>query len=396
MTRIASFHNYQSVGNDIMRQQVKLQQNHDQLASGKRLRTAGDDPVASIYAQNLSQQSTQINQYVDTINLAKSRLSNTELSLTSGEDLIDTAKRNVMKMINGSLASADRKAHRQDLQALFDDIINLANGKDESGNYLFSGTLASKQPFFRDGNNNVRYAGDSFHRMAQVAPVVEVQTSMPGDALFTQIPNPYGDYQPDYELQSGSLLLLSQALNSDSSDASTYQVTFSQNASGATRYELLQDGVVVDTGAYDPKSGVEWGSVKFTFAGESLPGDSVTLTRQQNFNLFDSLKLGIDMANESIFDASSTGKLHQVVEQLGGAFKHFNQARAEVGSRLNTLERQQEMHLDYQVVVKRSLSTVEDLNYATAVIDMNENMLALQASQQAFAKTKQLSLFNYI
>ncbi|MGL6176235.1 MAG: flagellar hook-associated protein FlgL, partial [Vibrionaceae bacterium] len=60
------------------------------------------------------------------------------------------------------------------------------------------------------------------------------------------------------------------------------------------------------------------------------------------------------------------------------------------------LERQQEMHLDYQVVVKRSLSTVEDLNYATAVIDMNENMLALQASQQAFAKTKQLSLFNYM
>ncbi|MGL5290491.1 MAG: flagellar hook-associated protein FlgL, partial [Vibrionaceae bacterium] len=193
MTRIASFHNYQSVGNDIMRQQVKLQKNHDQLASGKRVRTAGDDPVASIYAQNLSQQSTQINQYLDTINLARSRLSNTELSLSNGEDLIDNAKRNVMKMINGSLASADRKAHRQDLQALLEDIISLANGKDESGNFLFSGTLASKQPFFRDSNNNVSYTGDSFHRTAQIAPVVEVQTSMPGDGLFMQIPNPFGD-----------------------------------------------------------------------------------------------------------------------------------------------------------------------------------------------------------
>ncbi|MGL5292021.1 MAG: flagellin, partial [Vibrionaceae bacterium] len=122
----------------------------------------------------------------------------------------------------------------------------------------------------------------------------------------------------------------------------------------------------------------------------------ITMTRQDNFSLFDSLKLGIEMADKSIFDASATGKLHQVVEQLGQVFKHFNQARAEIGSRLNTLERQEDMHLDYNVVVKRSLATVEDLNYATAVIDMNENMLALQASQQAFAKTKELSLFNYI
>ena len=60
------------------------------------------------------------------------------------------------------------------------------------------------------------------------------------------------------------------------------------------------------------------------------------------------------------------------------------------------MDRQEEMHLDYQVVLNRSLSTLEDLDYSKAVIELNENMLALQSSQQAFAKVKDLNLFNYI
>ena len=65
MNRISSFHNYQSVSNDMMKQQVRIQQNQDQLASGKRVLTAGDDPVSSIYIQNFKQQNTQIDQYLN-------------------------------------------------------------------------------------------------------------------------------------------------------------------------------------------------------------------------------------------------------------------------------------------------------------------------------------------
>ncbi|MBV7298533.1 flagellar hook-associated protein FlgL [Enterovibrio paralichthyis] len=396
ISRIASFHNYQSVSNDLMRQQVKLQDNQDQLATGKRVLTAGDDPVSSIYIQNFRQQDKQLDQYVDSITLARNRQTRAEIAVDDAEQLVDSAKRKTMEMINGSLSEDDRTAHKQDLKGLYDNFMNLVNAKDESGNFLFSGTQSSKQPFYRDGALNVRYAGDSYHRTAQVAPAVEVQTSDPGDQVFMEIENPFGDYQPEYDLQSGSLLLLANARNTNNADNSEYAVSFSVDGNGQTMYELTQDGNVVNSGVYDPQNGVQWGTVSMSFEGEMLDGDRIVLERQGTFNVFDAFKRGIELSDESIFNASATAELHQVTEQFAGAFKHLNKARSEIGTRLTTLDRQESMHKDFKLVLNRSLGTMEDLDYSTAVIDMNENLLALQASQKAFSKAKELTLFNYV
>lgn len=396
ISRIASFHNYQSVSNDIMRQQVKLQGDQEGLATGKRVITSGDDPVSSIYIQNFRQQDKQLDQYIDSITLARNRQTREEIAIDESEQLIDSAKRKVMAMINGSLSEEDRTAHRQDLQGMFDNFMDLVNTKDESGNFLFSGTQSSTQPFYRDGQGNVRYAGDSYHRTAQVAPAVEVATSDPGDKMFMEIDNPFGDYQPEYELEDGSLLLLAKAENSNDADNSAYSVTFDMNANGDTTYELTQDGTVVSAGLYDPQNGIEWQTLKMTFEGEMLPGDTIALERQETFNVFDAFRKGAELSHADIDDATATAELHQVTEQFAAAFKHLNKARSEVGTRLTTLDRQESMHQDFKLVLNRSLGTMEDLDYSTAVIDMNENMLALQASQQAFSKTKELTLFNYI
>jgi flagellar hook-associated protein 3 FlgL len=48
------------------------------------------------------------------------------------------------------------------------------------------------------------------------------------------------------------------------------------------------------------------------------------------------------------------------------------------------------------MTLAKSKSNFEDLDYAAAIIEFNENSRALQASQQAFGKTKDLTLFNYI
>ncbi|ATF08835.1 flagellar hook-associated protein FlgL [Candidatus Enterovibrio altilux] len=396
IVRIASFHNYQAVSNGLMRQQVKLQNNQVQLATGKRVLTSGDDPVASIYIQNFRQQDKQLDQYINSITLARNRQTRAEIAIDNSEQIIDRAKRKTMEMINGSLSDNDRMAHRQDLKGLYDNFMNLVNAKDESGNFLFSGTQANKQPFFRDNRGSVQYAGDSYHRTAQIAPSVEVQTSDSGNEIFMTVKNPFGNYQPDYTIKSGSLLLLSSATNTNHTDLSNYAINFSVDGNEQTLYELTQNGAVVSSGQYDPQAGVQWGTLNINFAGEILDGDSVSLVRQDSFNIFDTFRKGMELSQESIFDASATAELHQVTEQFTAAFKHLNKTRSEVGTRLSTLDRQENMHKDFKLVLHRSLGTMEDLDYPTAVIEMNENLLALQASQKAFAKVKQLTLFNYV
>jgi flagellar hook-associated protein 3 FlgL len=43
-----------------------------------------------------------------------------------------------------------------------------------------------------------------------------------------------------------------------------------------------------------------------------------------------------------------------------------------------------------------SISGLQDLDYAAAVSRMSQQYVGLQAAQQSYAKTAQLSLFNYL
>ena len=69
LNRIASFHNYQSVQNDLRRTESKVHHNQAQLASGKKLMKASDEPLATHYIQNIGQQKEQLRQYTDAIGL---------------------------------------------------------------------------------------------------------------------------------------------------------------------------------------------------------------------------------------------------------------------------------------------------------------------------------------
>ncbi len=71
-------------------------------------------------------------------------------------------------------------------------------------------------------------------------------------------------------------------------------------------------------------------------------------------------------------------------------------AHANVGTDMRVVEQQTSVVDDTTLALKTTLSNIEDLDYATAITQMNRQMLALEAAQSSFAKVSQLSLFNYI
>ncbi|MCV5649567.1 hypothetical protein OFN55_43245, partial [Escherichia coli] len=68
----------------------------------------------------------------------------------------------------------------------------------------------------------MQYAGDDYQRKMKVSSMLDMPMNDPGSKLFMEIPNPFGDYQPNYDLQSGSDLLLSKATNVDAKDTASY------------------------------------------------------------------------------------------------------------------------------------------------------------------------------
>ncbi|MDC0611929.1 flagellar hook-associated protein FlgL [Vibrio sp.] len=394
--RIASFHNYQAVQNDIRRQEAKVHHNQAQLASGKKLLQPADNPLATHYIQNVDQQEEQLKQYLDAIVLVRNRLEHQEVIVSNAEDFTDGAKRTVMEMINGSLSDDDRLARQRELEEMSDNLLNLANVQDESGNYIFAGTKPRTQPFFRDKDGTVTYSGDDYQRKMRISNSLEMPFNNPGSSVFMNIDNPFGNYEPDYTLTEGSELLLEKATNTDPDDDSSYKVTFVDMGDNSFGYQLEQDGSVVQTGEFDPKTGIKYEGLNIHFKGQISKGDSIELTRRDTFNVFDSFRGAIEAAKGSVSDASNTGKLHQYTAELNAAFTHLGKVRTDLGAKLSTLDIQEEQHQDFKISLAKSKSNFEDLDYAEAVIDFNENTRALQASQQAFGKTKDLTLFNYI
>ncbi|SHO55810.1 flagellar hook-associated protein FlgL [Vibrio quintilis] len=396
LNRISSFHNYQAVQNDLRRQEAKVHHNQAQLASGKKLLTAADNPLATHYIQNVAQQEEQIRQYLDAIVMVRNRLGHQEAIISNAEEYADVAKRTVMEMINGALSAEDRMAHERELEELSNNLLNLSNEQDESSNYIFAGTKPKSQPFFRDNDGNVTYAGDDYQRKMKISNSLEVPFNNPGNKVFMDIRNPFGDYEPDYELQEGSELLLERAVNEDSDDESKYSVVFVDMGNGEFGYQLEQDGSDVQTDIFNPKTGIQYEGLTINVKGQITAGDRIELTPRKTFSIFDTFKEAMKYSENSVSDASSTAKLHQMTEEFHTAFIHLNKVRTDIGARLSTLDIQENEHEDYKLTLAKSKSSFEDLDYADAVIEFNENTRALQASQQAFGKTKDLTLFNYI
>ena len=396
LNRISSFHNYQSVQNDLRRQENKVHHNQAQLASGKKLMSPSDDPLATHYLQNIGQQSEQLKQYGDAIVLVRNRLEHHEVIISNSESFTDEAKRTVMEMINGSLSPEDRLAKQREIQELSNNFLNLANTQDESGNYTFAGTKPKSQPFFRDNEGNVTYAGDDYQRKMRIASSFEMAMNDPGSKLFMEIDNPFGDFEPQYELQTGSDLLLEKATSSSFQDSSNYKVTFVDMQNGKFGYQLEKDGSVVDAKEFDPQTGIEYENIKIQIKGQITKGDSISLEPRSSFSIFDTFKEASRLAESSVSDTSATAKLHQVTEEFHAAFIHITKARTDVGARLSTLDIQEQQHEDFKLSLAKAKSNFEDLDYSKAIIEFNENSRALQASQQAFGKTKDLTLFNYI
>lgn len=81
---------------------------------------------------------------------------------------------------------------------------------------------------------------------------------------------------------------------------------------------------------------------------------------------------------------------------LDTAIDNTSTIRARVGSRLNSIDSQNEINEELKFQAQKALSDIEDLDLAEAVSRLNLQLVGLQASQQAFTRIQNLSLFNYL
>lgn len=101
--------------------------------------------------------------------------------------------------------------------------------------------------------------------------------------------------------------------------------------------------------------------------------------------------VGADLGKDALGDAMKTA-----LTDIDAALQRISDVRAAVGSRLDALDIQDNLHTKFNLDSNTELSQIRDLDYAEAISRFNLQQVALQAAQQAYAKVQGLSLFNYL
>lgn len=132
----------------------------------------------------------------------------------------------------------------------------------------------------------------------------------------------------------------------------------------------------------------------------SLPGnvafpsvantDPVTGAKTE-VSFFQALQNMTDAVNNSNMSGISQG-LTQMTSMTTG----LNSALALVGTTQNTVTSQGNITSDQTLSLKTALSKVQDTDYTTAVTQLSQEQVSLQAAQQSFALVSKLSLFQYL
>ncbi len=131
----------------------------------------------------------------------------------------------------------------------------------------------------------------------------------------------------------------------------------------------------------------------------TAPGVAASNTFVGTIRLSSPTSISLSGANESRIgytDNAVMDSTGDILTDLDAALDKLFSKRAEVGSRINTIESQQQINEQYTIQLKSALSSIEDLDYAEAIARMNLQLVGLQAAQQSYQMIQNLSLFNYM
>jgi flagellar hook-associated protein 3 FlgL len=165
----------------------RLFDNQAELASGRRVRTASDDPAGAARILGYARQQAAIAQYQDNLESTRSALEDAASELMSITDLFHQAREKIVQAVNGTLSEADRAtladAIDHDITAMFGFLNSRVGDR-----YVFAGTKTDVAPFARqvgpDGLERVVYLGDSLANRVDVGPGVSEAHNIPGNRLL--------------------------------------------------------------------------------------------------------------------------------------------------------------------------------------------------------------------
>lgn len=394
----------------ILNQQAETFRTQNQISAGRKVLVPSDDPVAAARIVQLNQEQSQVDQYLNNIVNANNRLGLEETQINEVQNILFRLKEITVNAGNGTLGQSERRGLAAEVQSRLEQLVDLVNTRDASGEYIFAGFSGSTKPFVDVGSGNYVYQGDEGQRFVNIATTTRVAISDSGKEIFEDIEAAQNGFfsRPNPANSSAATispgLITDQALY-DSFYPEDYNITFSVPANTYSVTQKSDGALVSGPVAYIPGQPIDVDvslirGFRLTITGTPANGDNFQVEstpKQSLLTTIGRLVEGLQTISDTAADQPVLDQLiSDTLTNLDFAETRMSEIRSKIGARFNVLEGIQDLQEGVKLINSEILSEIRDLDYAEALSRLSQQTFALEASQQSYARISNLSLFNFL
>ena len=357
--RISTAARYSLLTKDIQKNEANYMKLTQQLASGKKVTSITDDPIAAVNIVNTTRQLGQIETFNKNSQMAMEELDTLDDLMELATGYLQQAWDKGLQANNGTYGNSSLAALKTEIDEISKTMVDLAN-TEYNGNYIFAGANTKLIPFDIDEHGNILYRGTpqdnpDYKRQTEVADGVFEVINTTGDKVF-------GYYEAFYE---------------DSSGTKYYP---KKDDAGNTKY-------------YDDN-------------GNEYTGDVADLTFNENYSgvmgalrlLSNSIQEVIDAkdAKDSAAEEKAYKRMFSTMDMFSNSHNEIVTEQTKFGGVYNRLQMTESTLETNNENLTAYLSNLQDIDLADATSQWMQAQYAYQASLQVASQTMNMSLLNYL
>jgi len=389
--------------------EARLSQTQNQISTNLSFTTPSQNPVAAGAVNNYTQALSQSQQYDTNANSAQGRLSIEDNTLSQVQSALQSLRDLALQANSGTQSAQNRSAIATQATQIQSTLVSLANTQDGNGEYIFGGFATQSQPFALSATG-ATYSGDQGQRQVQIAAGQTIPAGDSGAAVFNNIRTGNGTFTATAGAGNtgGGVLGATTVVNSAAYDGKPFSIQFAAvPATGlvANTYSIIDStGAVVPSASalpYTSGQAISYDGLQVTLTGQPATGDTFNVAPSTNQSLFTTVQnLVTALQGVATGSTASQAKLNNsvngAINNIDQALDHTSTVRADIGGRLNSITTQLSVSGSQQIQLKSSISTLQSLDYASALTSLTQQSTTMSAAMQAYTLTQNLSLFKFL
>ncbi|WP_457423872.1 flagellar hook-associated protein FlgL [Roseateles sp. P5_E7] len=430
--RLSTANLYDASIANLQRRQSALQNQQEQLTSGKRIALASDDPTGAARAERALASIGRVEANQRALEASRNSMTLAESALGDANELLQQARETMVSAGNATYSDAERQGLANKLQGIRDQLLSIANRPDGSGGYLFSGQGSSSPPFL-DQSGGVSYVGVS--GTIQTGNLDNFQLTIDGRSAWEQSSSGNGSFEtapsavlpdpvtgkptvqlidPGASAAAGAPVALLNPVSGKPASGwidsgrvvdpslltgHNYRIDVAGTSPSQTYSLTDQDtGGVVASGSFKPGEAIVADGMALIVSGTPVDGDAFAVAGSaRSLKLFDALDKAIVDLNTPQRTRNQVTQANAVaIRNLDAVMGNLQSARSQVGERLNNLDGTETRLAALKQYSEAEKSAAEDLDMVKGISDFQNQQTGYETALKTYAMVQKMSLFQYI